>query len=210
MHRLDDDGAYDLEVMLDAFPDTRVIVVDTLQRIRPTTTSNRNSRQYEQDYEALATLTGLAAEYNVSIAIIHHTREMQAENFIDKVGGSRGLSAVVDTVIVAERGRGSADVVMHVTGRDLPESDHAFDLDFDTLTWRYLGDPVLAQLTPERRAVIDTLNEHGPSTPTQIADTAGLNYDSVKRLVRRMTNDGQIKNHGDGSYGPVTSRKETP
>ena len=47
MHRLDEDGVYDLEVMLDALPDTRVVVIDTLQPIRPTATSKRFSLHYE-------------------------------------------------------------------------------------------------------------------------------------------------------------------
>jgi predicted transcriptional regulator len=128
---------------------------------------------------------------------------MKADDWLDSVSGSRGLSAAVDTVLVAERGRGSADVVMRATGRDLPEAEYAFNIDFDSFTWRFIGDAATAQLTPERRAVIDTLNENGPSTPTQIADTAGLKLDNVKHLVKRMVNDGLIKNHGGGTYGPI-------
>ena len=94
---------------------------------------------------------------------------------------------------------------MHTTGRDLPETDHAFNIDFETFTWNHIGDAATAQLTPERRAVIDTLNEStvGPLTPTQIANTADLKVDNVKHLVKRMVNDGLIKNHGDGTYGPI-------
>jgi len=202
MPRLDEDGAYDLNAKLETLPEARLIVVDTLQRIRPQPTSNRNRAQYETDYEALETLTSLAAESNVTIAVIHHTREMAADDWLDSVSGSRGLSAAVDTVIVAKRGRGSADVVMQVTGRDLPEAEYAFDVDFDTFTWRFIGDATTAQLSNDRRAVIDAIDD-GPLTPTQIADATGLKVDSVKHLVRRMTKDGQIRNHGDGSYGTV-------
>jgi hypothetical protein len=209
MPRLDEDGAYDLNAKIETLPDSRLVVIDTLQRIRPQPTSNRNRAQYETDYAALETLTGLAAEHNVTIAVIHHTREMEATDWLDSVSGSRGLSAAVDTILVATRGRGSADVVMQVTGRDLPESEYAFNIDFDTFTWRFIGDADTAQLTDDRRAVIDAI-ANGPLTPTQIADTTGLKVDSVKHLVRRMTGDGLIKNHGGGHYGTVTSRKDTP
>jgi predicted transcriptional regulator len=203
MPRLDEDGAYDLAAKLETLPDTRLIVVDTLQRIRPQPTSNRNRSQYETDYDALETLTGLAAEHNVTIAVIHHTREMKADDWLDSVSGSRGLSAAVDTVLVAERGRGSADVVMRATGRDLPEAEYAFTIDFDSFTWAFIGDATRAQLTPERRAVIDTLDENGPSTPTEIANDAGLKLANVKHLVRRMANDGVIRNHGGGRYDAI-------
>jgi RecA-family ATPase len=203
MRRLDEDGAYDLDVMLSAFPDTRLVVIDTLQRVRPIQTSNRSRSQYADDYEVVTPLTELAAEHNVTLVVVTHTREMKADQFFDSLAGSRGLSAAVDTILVADRGHGSADVVMRATGRDLPETEHAFNIDFDTFTWNYVGDAATARLTPNRRAVIDTLDENGPSTPTQIADTAGLKLANVKHLVRRMANDGVIRDYGDGTYGPV-------
>ena len=202
MKRLDEGGIDDLDAMLYTLPDARLVVVDTFQRVRPAR-SSRNRAQYAEDYEAASPLTELAAQYNVTVAVIHHTREMAALDWLDSPSGSRGITAVVDTILVAERGRGSADVVMHTTGRDLPETDHAFNIDFETFTWNHIGDAATAQLTPDRRAVIDTLKANGPSTPTQIANATGLNYDSVKHLVKRMVNDGLIKNRGDGTYGPI-------
>ena len=59
------------------------------------------------------------------------------------------------------------------------------------------------QYLEARVAVIDALDENGPSTPTQIADATGLKVDNVKHLVKRMASDGLIRNHGDGTYGPV-------
>jgi hypothetical protein len=202
MNRLDEGGDYDLEVKLDTLPGTRLVVIDTLQRVRPAATSNRHRGQYAEDYEALSHLTALAANYAATFVVITHTREMKADDWLDSISGSRGLSAAVDTVLVASRGRGSADLVVSATGRDLPETEHAFAIDFDTFSFRYGGDAATAQLSEERRAVIHALAS-GPLTPTHIANATELKVANVKHLVGRMSNDGLIKKNGDGTYNAI-------
>jgi len=200
MKRLDEGGDFQLEVELSDLPDVRLIVIDTLQRVR--SASSRTRQLYEQDYESVAMLTRIAGEYGVNITLIHHTRKLKADDWLDTVTGSRGLSAAVDTILVTERGRGSADAVMRTVGRDFPEAEHAFSIDFGTMTWKFLGDATLAQLSVERRDVIAAVAVSRPMTPTQIAEVTGLKVNNLYRLVGRMTDDGLLKNHGDGTYGP--------
>jgi hypothetical protein len=204
LHRLNDGGIQELDWKLyDLGGECRLVVIDTFQRVRPSETANRTKGWYEQDYEALASVTGLANRHNVSVVLVLHTREMKAADWIDAVSGTRGVTGAVDTILVADRGRGAADMVLRVTGRDIPEAEYAFDADLATYTWRYLGDATLAQLSDDRRSVFDTIE--GPMTPTQVAAATGLKYDNVKKLMPRMADDGLIRNLGDGTYGP---RKE--
>jgi hypothetical protein len=201
LSRLDDGGAFELESELTDLPETRLVIIDTLQRVRPG--SNRNRQLYENDYESVAMLTDMAARRNLTIALIHHTREMKADDWLDSVSGSRGLSAAVDTIIVANRGRGSVDAVLRTTGKDFAESEHAFSVDFETMTWTSLGDATIAQLPVDRRDVIAAVAVSGPMTPTQIANATGLKANNLYGLVGRMVDDGLLKNHGDGTYGPA-------
>ncbi len=46
--------------------------MDTLKKVRPRAASNRGV--YDLDYEALEPLLPLAAEHNVAILVVHHTR----------------------------------------------------------------------------------------------------------------------------------------
>ncbi len=73
--RMDEGGAEALERWLEAHPDART-VVDILKRVRPRTSPNRSV--YEADYEALEAMQRLAAEYEVSILVVHHLRKLGA------------------------------------------------------------------------------------------------------------------------------------
>lgn len=203
--RLDEGGLEELDYQLGHFGDCRVVAIDTLQRFR-SAAQNTSKRWYAEDYAALSGVGELATIYNTTIVFLHHTREMKADLWIDSMSGSRGLSAYVDTILVAERGKAAADVVLKVTGRDIPEAEYAFDIDFATFTWRYLGPANLAQLSDDRRAVLDAIETAVPSTPTEVAALINLKYENVKKLMPRMADDGLIRNLGDGRYGP---RKET-
>lgn len=138
----------------------------------------------------MSILTRLAKDYNVTILVVHHTREMRADNPLDKVLGSRGLVAAVDTILVTDHGTGRADVVMHAFGRDFPEAEHAFSIDFATMTWKFLGDATSAQLTENRRGIIAAVAVSGPMTPTAIAAATGQRVNNVKPLLKRMVYDG--------------------
>jgi hypothetical protein len=197
--RFDDGGLDELDYQMEKAGDCRVCIIDTLQTVRPE--AKRGATPYQADYDALKGVAQLATKHNLPVMVLHHNREMAATNFIDKVSGSRGLTAVVDTVLVADWGTGDAEIVLKATGRDIPESEYAFDIDFDTLTWRFLGDAETAQMPPTRRAIVTTLTEaDGPLGPTEIAKRAGLEVNTVKSSVLRMVTDRVIRAKGDGTY----------
>jgi RecA-family ATPase len=77
------------------------VAIDVLKMIR--SPSKSGQPQYEADYEAIKGLHHLAIELGVPIIIVHHTRKAEAEDLIDKVSGTFGLSGAVDTIIVIER-----------------------------------------------------------------------------------------------------------
>ena len=98
--RMDEGGAEALERWLEAHPDARLVVVDILKRVRPRTSPNRSV--YEADYEALEAMQRLAAEYEVSILVVHHLRKLGAADPLDEISGSTGLSGGADGVLVLQ------------------------------------------------------------------------------------------------------------
>jgi RecA-family ATPase len=76
--RLDDGGVEKLEAFLIEHPETRLVVIDTLKKVRPRVSGDRSV--YEVDYEALEPLIPLAATYGISILVIHHSRKAEAED----------------------------------------------------------------------------------------------------------------------------------
>lgn len=93
--RLGEGGLENLEAWLEENPAARLIVVDTLKKIRPAAgTGNRSL--YDVDYEALEPLIPLAGKHNVAVLVVHHLRKMLAADPLDELSGSTGLSGGVD------------------------------------------------------------------------------------------------------------------
>ncbi|MGE3912829.1 MAG: AAA family ATPase, partial [Chloroflexota bacterium] len=68
----------ELEHWLEAHPDAGLVVVDTLERIRPENTAYQSV--YKADYAACAPLSDLAHRYRICVLIIHHTRKSRVED----------------------------------------------------------------------------------------------------------------------------------
>ncbi len=117
--RLDEGGVEALDRFLREHPDTRLVVVDTLKKIRPRASGNRSL--YDVDYEALEPLLPLAAEHRVAILVVHHSHKMEADDPLNTISGSTGLSGGVDGAFVLKRDRSIADASLYVTGREIEE-----------------------------------------------------------------------------------------
>lgn len=187
---------------LDTHPDARLVVVDVFTKVRGQTSERAN--RYEADYLAMSHLKSLADEYEVALLVVHHTRKMASEDFLDAVSGTQGIAGAADAVLVLTRSRGAAGGVLKVTGRDVEEAEHALDFDAHRGTWKLLDGPASDYtLSTERRAIVAAVRDTPGITPKAIADAAGVKYDVVRQLVRKMVDDGQLDTDGGGHYLPV-------
>ena len=108
-----------LRAWLESRPGARLVVVDTLKKVRPKADVRKGL--YDADYEALEPLLPLAAEFGVAVVVVHHTRKTPGADPLEEVSGSYGLSGRVDGALVMKRERSSPDAFLHVTGRDVEE-----------------------------------------------------------------------------------------
>src|SRR5829696_6901800 len=97
----------------------RLIIIDTLAKVRDVKGSQEST--YEADYQSVSNLTALANEHRVSIILVHHQRKMEAEDPLDSVSGTTGLTGAVDTVAVLLHD--SQGTRLHARGRDIEEID---------------------------------------------------------------------------------------
>ena len=109
-----------LEEQLTSFlyqhPDTGMIVIDTLQKVRP---NDQNNSMYASDYKEISALKALADKYNICILLIHHLRKQAADDPFQQIAGSNGLMGASDTSWVMQRKRMSQTASILVTGRDM-------------------------------------------------------------------------------------------
>jgi AAA domain/Transcriptional regulator, AbiEi antitoxin len=129
-----------VEDALARYPDTALVVIDTLGRIMPL--PRQGETTYQRDYRVGVALKRIADERpGLTIIVIHHTRKAHSEDFIDDVSGTHGLAGAADTIILVRRSRGRDEGVLQVTGRDVLEAayavtfrDGAWSLDGGTLS----------------------------------------------------------------------------
>ena len=201
--RLGEGGVEAIEAWLVSHPDARLVIIDTLQKIRPKGSSRSNV--YEVDYEAVEPLLTLAARHNVAVLVVHHLRKNSADDPLDEVSGSHGLTGGVDGVLVLKRERGRADAFLYVTGRDIEEEKElALSWDSTTATWKIAGDAEEYRTSKERQEIVDSLRSQGkPAGPKEVSEALGKTYNATKQLMWKMSQDGDIRSVG-GKYVPVT------
>ena len=112
-------------------PDTNLVVIDTLQKIR-----KPKGDTYAGDYQVVSSLKSLADKLNIAIVCIHHTRKMKAKDTFDSVLGSTGLTAAADGIYVLERkAEGKPFGKLSFISRDIPDGELSVRFDHDTCRW---------------------------------------------------------------------------
>lgn len=119
---------------LDEKPDTRLIIIDTLQKIRG---FSNESISYSRDYEVITQLKTLSDKHNICILIVHHTRKQNAEDCFDKISGTNGLMGSADGAIIMTRTRGETEGTLQITGRDQQDQIITIEQNMDSLIWEF-------------------------------------------------------------------------
>jgi hypothetical protein len=200
--RLDEGGAELLDEWLTAHPEARLVVIDTLAKIRQPA---RGSNVYAEDYAALEKLLPLASKHGVAIVVVHHLRKMAASDPMDEISSSTGLTAGVDGFLILRRTPGSKGPTLYVDGRDIEEpTEYALHWNHNTATWTIEGDAEEVHLSKERGDILLTLNRSpAPLTPKEVSDVMPGKYNNVKYLMWTMLGDGQLVKDDKGRYSPA-------
>ena len=92
---------------LDEHPDTVLVIIDTLQMVRPV-----RDATYANDYRDLSALKQIADAHGIAILLIHHLRKESADDVFNRISGTTAISGAVDSsfTLVEER-RGSGIIV---------------------------------------------------------------------------------------------------
>lgn len=96
----------------------RMIVIDTLQRIRGTPPARSNA--YAVDYAAMGKLKSFADSNHIAVVLVHHLNKMRdVSDPYDRISGSTGLMGAADTTVLISRERDSDDATVSYIGRDV-------------------------------------------------------------------------------------------
>ena len=127
-----------IEQFLTEHPATKLVVIDTLQRVRST---GGDSNLYANDYQDVGLLKQLADRHHIAILLIHHLRKLHDDDPMNMISGSTGLSGAADSAFVLQKNARSANAAtLHCTGRDIPDRTLRLELGEDDHIWKLLAD----------------------------------------------------------------------
>lgn len=118
-------------------PNTRFVIIDTLERIR---NGEQDKSMYSCDYRDMNKLREILDGNSISLLLVHHTRKMFDPDPLNTLSGSTGLVGAVDGVWVLEKekrteGKGKLTIVNRDT------EGFCFKVEFlkDECKWLFLG-----------------------------------------------------------------------
>ena len=127
-----------IEQFLMEHPTTKLVVIDTLQRVRGT---GSDSNLYANDYHDIGILKQLADKRHIAILLIHHLRKLRDDDPMNMISGSTGLSGAADSTFVLQKSSRLANIAsLHCTGRDIPDRTLKLEFGEEDHVWKLLED----------------------------------------------------------------------
>ena len=121
-----------------ANPNTGLIVVDVLQKVR---SDAPTSNAYAADYADMTKFKRIADGFNIAVVILHHNRKMLDTNDpFNMISGTMGLMGASDTAYVLHREkRKDEETTLSITGRDVEMNAYKIKWDKETARQRMIG-----------------------------------------------------------------------
>lgn len=194
-----------LENYLQARPYTRLIIVDTLVRVRPPAKSDD---VYQADAAFLQPLTDFCGGRGIAMLLVHHSRKLGGGgDSVLGASGSTGLTGSVDNVLELIRRPDNPQFgTLKRQGRRIKD-DTDIPLKWDAMLAQWNYHQKTPELTPERRVVLQLLRDRGGMRPKEIAIVLGRDEPGTRRLLQDMNKAGLVAN-AQGIYMP--NDPETP
>jgi len=161
----------------------------------------KNQDSYDADTAVIATLQAIAIKHSLALILVHHTKKVATDDFVEAVSGTFGLTGAADCIaVLIRKDRTAADAVLKITGRDVADIEKALKFHPDLGAWEILGEAQEFTRTKEREDILLILKEVGPKTPAQLAALIGKSSGAVRITLMRMKDKGEIILNQDGSY----------
>ncbi|MGG2465615.1 AAA family ATPase [Streptomyces sp. RGM 3693] len=197
-------GSDAIAAWLDRNTEARLVVIDVFAKMRGQAPQGVSA--YDADYAAVGYAKRIADHYGIAVVLVHHVRKAGSDDFLTEVSGTNGIAGAADATLVLKRGRGQADGVLHVTGRDVDEAEYALQFHKAAGAWQMLDGPVSDHTIGDTRAaILRHVRENPGVRPKDVAAAMPeVDADTVRRYCSRMAEAGQLTKDTSGRYYPDT------
>ena len=122
-----------LELFMNEHPDTKLVIIDTMQKIREV---GGEAYSYASDYEIIGRLKQFADKHCICVLIVHHTRKQPAGDTFEMISGTTGLLGCADgSLLMQKKKRTALEATIDVVGRDQQDQILYLSKDPNTQIW---------------------------------------------------------------------------
>jgi len=143
----------DLQQWIDHVPNPRLVVIDTLARVKPKQ-GKSSGTAYDLDNELLRKIQKLAISNGVCIALVSHLSKTTTDYSFDRITGSAGLQGMTDAMWLMDRGdtnNGKATICGR--GRDIHDFEYSVKWNDDTWCYDWVGNKTEIDLNENRASI---------------------------------------------------------
>ena len=185
-------------------PDTKLIIIDTLQKVREV---GGDSYSYANDYEIITRLKKFADSCGICLLLVHHTRKQNADDKFDMISGTNGLLGAADGGFILRKERRTSNAAtLEVSGRDQPDQKIYLNRNPETLVWELEKiETELWKLPPEPlleniAGKITNENPEWYGSPTELVEFLGVDMKANALTMKLNINAGRLFNEYGISY----------
>lgn len=130
------------------YTDTRLIIIDTLQKVRDICGENYS---YANDYDVITQLKNFADTNGICLLMVHHTRKQKSDDNFDMISGTNGLLGAADgAFLLRKEKRTGNSAILEISGRDQQDQKLHLTRNTENLTWELeRAETELWKLPPE-------------------------------------------------------------
>ena len=167
-----------LENFMREHPDTKLIIIDTMQKIRE---AGGEAYSYASDYEVIGKLKQFADKYCICVLTVHHTRKQPAGDSFEMISGTTGLLGCADgSLLMQKKKRTDLEATIDIVGRDQQDQILYLKKDPETQIWQLEKmENELHKEPPDRvleavSTLVSPNQREWAGSPSELADAANV------------------------------------
>lgn len=179
-------------------PDTTLVIIDTLQKIREV---DSDSYSYAKDYEIINQLKQFSDSWGICLLLVHHTRKQKSSDNFDMISGTNGLLGCADgAFMLYKKTRTSNKATLEISGRDQQDQKIHLIRDEEKLCWNFeKTETELWKEPPEPllECIANLVTEENPTwqgTATELIEKLGLDMKPNVVSLKLNVNAGRLMN----------------
>ena len=169
------------------------IMIDTVASVLKPSANTKNYDVTVREYEAIRQL---ATCLGIAILVVHHTKKQTdfIQTPIERILGSTGIPATVETLLVMQNINGSMDRSIFVTGKDVEQDE--FLLTWNGGGFEFHEDAITAKLGGSQREILDFIKQNPECSQTQIVQGLEKDQGRVSKIISQLREQGLITKRG--------------